>query len=153
MLNSNTGNGKFEETYYSPLSDYGYDGEYLNAVYLGKSIEDFEVVVLCNDGSASSSEALIGALQYYNNATIVGNTTYVKGVAQKVFPLSGGKYYLYITNGYYYVPTNDDKGNLQWTKCIHGVGFTPEEANYLTLPADEYNQDPYVKRALAVLKG
>ena len=153
MLNSNTGNGKFEETYYSTLSDYGYDGEYLNAVYLGKSIEDFEVVVLCNDGSASSSEALIGALQYYNNATIVGNTTYGKGVAQKVFPLSGGKYYLYITNGYYYVPTNDDKGNLQWTKCIHGVGFTPEEANYLTLPADEYNKDPYVKRALAVLKG
>ncbi|MGN0797431.1 MAG: S41 family peptidase [Christensenellales bacterium] len=153
MLNSNTGNGKFEETYYSTLSQYGYDGQTLNAVYLGKSIEDFEVVVLCNNGSASSSEALIGALQYYNGATIVGSTTYGKGVAQKVFPLSGGKYYLYITNGYYYVPTNDDNGNLQWTKCIHGVGFTPEGDNYITLPADEYKDDPYVDRALAVLKG
>ncbi|MGN0771868.1 MAG: S41 family peptidase [Christensenellales bacterium] len=152
MLNSNTGNGKFVETYYSTLSGYNYEGQYLTATYLGNSIPDFEVVVLCNGGSASSSEALIGALQYYNNVTIVGNTTYGKGVAQKVFPLDGGKYYLYITNGFYYIPTAGEDGQTQWTKCIHGEGFTPQGDNYITLPAAEYNKDPYVARALNVLK-
>lgn len=150
-LVSNAGNGKQESNLvYSSKEDYANPNNPYTAFPIAKKVQGFEVVVLCNGGSASASEALIGALQYYNDAKIVGTKTYGKGVAQKVFLLSTGDY-LYVTNGTYYVPTADENGNMVWEKCIHGEGFTPLEENIVTDRLVAYEQDACTARAMEIL--
>ncbi|MDE5755837.1 MAG: hypothetical protein K2I23_01955, partial [Clostridia bacterium] len=150
-LVSNAGNGKQESNLvYSSAEDYANPENPYTAFPIASRVSGFEVVVLCNGGSASASEALIGALQYYNNAKIVGTKTYGKGVAQKVFVLSTGDY-LYVTNGTYYVPTADEGGNMVWEKCIHGEGFTPDEENIVTDRIVAYAQDACTQRAMEIL--
>ncbi|MDE6189031.1 MAG: S41 family peptidase, partial [Clostridia bacterium] len=114
---------------------------------LANRIEGFEIVVLTNENTASASEGLIGALQYYNDVKIVGTTTYGKGVAQISIPLSTGDY-LYVTNGRYYVPTADSNGNLVWERTIHEIGFTPLKENIVEDRIADYAIDKCVARAL-----
>ncbi len=147
-LESNAGNGKKTSRYVkSSKVDQVNGGNSLTAFPIASKVKDFDIVVLCNGGSASASEALIGALQYYNNTKIVGNTTYGKGVAQRTFTLSTGDL-LYVTNGTYYVPTVGEDGGTDWSKCIHGVGFTPDKENIVEERSLSYDKDPYVKRAM-----
>ena len=78
---------------------------------------DMPIVVLVNKNSASSSEILAGALKDLNEATIVGNTTYGKGVIQQLLQLRNGAG-LKVTVEEYYTPNR--------TK-INGVGIEPNE--------------------------
>ena len=66
-------------------------------------IIDMKVVVLVNEYSASASEILVGSLQDNKEATIVGTTTYGKGVIQNVFSLSDGSI-LKLTTAEYFTP-------------------------------------------------
>ncbi|MBR3252605.1 S41 family peptidase [Candidatus Saccharibacteria bacterium] len=57
----------------------------------GKAIlKDMKTVVLVNGSTASASEIVAAALKDYGKATIVGTTTYGKGVVQKMYDLSNG---------------------------------------------------------------
>jgi len=126
--------------------------ETYNIVNLPALVEGFNMTILCNEGTASSSEALIGALQYYNGTKIIGSTTYGKGVGQVVIPY--GDYYIYITNSIYYIPTDENgDGVTEWTKSIHEVGFTPDAENKIDNIIRPLSTDKAIARALTLLNG
>lgn len=66
----------------------------------------FPVVVLVNQGSASASEIVAGALQDYGRAQIIGTRSYGKGSVQDMYHLQGGKALLKLTTQYYRLPKN-----------------------------------------------
>lgn len=77
---------------------------------------DKPVIFLTNQYSASASEILAAALKDYDKATFIGTTTYGKGVAQQIFPLSDGSF-LKLTVERFYSPY----GNI-----IHNIGVSPD---------------------------
>lgn len=108
---------------------------------------DMPIVVLVNENSASSSEILAGALKDLNEATIVGTTTYGKGVIQQLLTLKSGAG-LKVTVEEYYTPNR--------TK-INGVGIEPNEK--VELPENVSNhllvqreQDTQLNKAIEILK-
>ncbi len=78
---------------------------------------DIPLVVLVNENSASSSEILSGGLQDLRRATIVGTTTYGKGVIQSVHPLSGAKDGFQFTTAQYFTASGAQ---------VHKIGITPD---------------------------
>jgi len=74
------------------------------------------MIILVNQGSASASEIVAGALKDWNRAVILGTQTFGKGSVQTVIPLSGGAG-LRLTTAKYYTP----KGI-----SIQNTGITPD---------------------------
>lgn len=104
-------------------------------------LQNVEVVVLINKGSASASEIVAGALQDYEKATIVGEKSFGKGTVQAVTDLKDGSG-LHITIAKWLTPD----GN--W---IHGKGITPNIEVGLTETDINAGKDPQLERALSLL--
>ena len=79
-----------------------YSTEVFNAA-LGDMADKMPIVVLINQGSASASEIVAGALQDHKRAVIVGTKSFGKGSVQTVIPL-GSKLGMRLTTSRYYTP-------------------------------------------------
>ena len=150
-LNYNAGYGIFRTTYFSTEFKGTYGDKEYQTINLPSVVNNFKLVVLCDSQTASSSEALIGALMYYNDTKIVGGKTYGKGVAQTIVEIGDGKYYLNITNGTYYIPTKGEDGKICWDVTIHGVGITPDSENKISKSYRPLVNDLYIKRGLELI--
>lgn len=82
----------------------------------GRRQLDMPLVVLVNGNSASASEILAGAVKDYKVGTLVGTTTFGKGIVQRILPLTDGTA-LKLTISAYYTPNGNN---------IHGVGIEPD---------------------------
>lgn len=68
--------------------------------------KDKPVIVLVDEGTASASEIVAGAIQDWDRGLVVGSTTYGKGLVQQIFPISSdGMEALKLTTAKYYVPS------------------------------------------------
>ena len=82
----------------------------------GSAKIDFPIVMLVNEGSASASEILAGALQDSKTAKLVGTTTFGKGIAQQVETFSEG-FGVKLSTLYFLTPSK---------KKIDHIGLTPD---------------------------
>ena len=82
----------------------------------GDKIHGKPLIVLINNGSASASEIVAGALQDQKRAILLGNTTYGKGSVQSIIPLKN-KGAIRLTISKYYLPSG---------KSISEVGVVPD---------------------------
>ncbi len=104
----------------------------------GKDIlKDMETVVLVDGSSASASEIVAGALQDYGKATLVGETTYGKGVVQNLYDLSGDTI-LKVTTAEWFTPNG---------RTISGSGITPDIVIERTYDDINSMRDPQLDKA------
>lgn len=123
---------------YGNRNDYTSDAE----TYM-----ELPIAVLINGNSASASEIFAGAIRDFDYGTLIGTTSFGKGIVQTIMPLEDGSA-VKMTTAKYYTP----KG-----KYIHGVGIDPDiELEYKDLREDaqEYDikYDNQVKKAVEVLE-
>lgn len=110
---------------------------------------DMPIAVLINGMSASASEVFAGALRDYGMATLVGTTSFGKGIVQALLPLDDGSA-VKVTIAHYYTPAGHD---------IHKKGLEPDVEIELEVDEDLIGQydvpldrDNQVQKAIEVLK-
>jgi carboxyl-terminal processing protease len=82
------------------------ESRFVRKAHRGDVLDGAAMVVLVNQGSASASEIVAGALQDHNRAMIVGTLTFGKGMVQTVMPLSRGRA-IKLTTSRFYTPSGD----------------------------------------------
>ncbi|HCX63448.1 S41 family peptidase [Sedimentibacter sp.] len=110
--------------------------------------EDIPIVLLINDGSASASEIMAGAMKDTGRATLIGTKTFGKGIVQSVQQFGNQGEGVKMTVSEYFTPNGVN---------IHGIGIEPDIE--IELPEDVpgygfefYDTDNQLKKAVEVLK-
>lgn len=92
------------------------EGKRMEYTCNGKRELNVPIAVLINGYSASASEILAGAIKDYGKGTLIGTTTFGKGIVQQIFSIGDGSA-IKLTVSDYYTPSG---------KNIHGVGIEPD---------------------------
>lgn len=105
-------------------------------------------VVLVNGNSASAAEVFAGDMQDNKAATLVGTTTFGKGIVQQIYPIGDGSA-VKMTQSSYYTSAG---------RNIHGTGIEPDvvvelDEELKTKAVIEKNEDNQLQKALEVLAG
>lgn len=100
---------------------------------------DLPMVVLINGNTASASEVFSGAIQDYKMGTLVGTTSFGKGIVQSVLPLNDGTA-VKLTTSKYYTPNG---------RNIHGTGIDPDVE--VELDAED-TKDTQYEQAIKILQ-
>ncbi|MDO8592179.1 MAG: S41 family peptidase [bacterium] len=104
-------------------------------------LKNFPTVVLVNQGSASASEIVAGALKDYGKATLVGEKTFGKGSVQTLEELQDGSS-LKITVAKWYTPKDVN---------INAQGIMPDVEVKFTVDDYNKNKDPQMDKAVEIL--
>lgn len=118
--------------------------EYLKS---DKNMIDLPLVVLVNEGSASASEILAGAIKDHGRGELIGTTTFGKGVVQRIRDLGDGTG-IKLTVSEYFTPKGIN---------IHGVGIAPDievelNEDVENTGVDYIDVDNQLQKAIEVLK-
>lgn len=111
----------------------------------GKRKLEVPLVVLIDMNSASAAEILAGAVQDYDMGTLVGTTTFGKGIVQQIIPFKDGSA-VKMTISSYFTPSGRD---------IHGEGVAPDITVEFDMDAYYDTEDSYdnqLEKAKEVLK-
>ena len=108
----------------------------------GKSMVNYPLVVLVNEGSASASEILSGAIKDHKRGVLIGTTTFGKGIVQRIQDLDDGSG-LKLTISEYFTPNGIN---------IHGIGIEPDIVVELpedvqVIGVDNLKEDNQLRRA------
>ena len=107
----------------------------------GKALfANMKTIVLVNGNTASASEIVVGALKDYGKATVVGETTFGKGVVQTMLNLSNSTL-LKVTTAHWYTPN----GNT-----INKTGIEPDYEVENTYDDINHSRDPQMDKALSL---
>jgi len=103
---------------------------------------DIPMVVLINQGSASASEIVAGAIQDLGRGKLVGATSFGKGSVQLPTELKNGEGMVRITIARWLTPNE---------RTIHGIGLTPDVEVNVTEQDYAENRDPQLEKAVDLL--
>lgn len=118
--------------------------EYLRSA---SSHTELPLVLLVNQGSASASEILAGAIKDHNRGEIIGTTTFGKGVVQRIKPLADGSA-VKLTISEYFTPNGTN---------IHGIGIEPDiivelDDDVEVIGVENLGEDNQLQKAIEVLR-
>jgi carboxyl-terminal processing protease len=122
--------------------EYGDGTRDTHSVLEGGVAIEIPLIVLVNEGSASASEILAGAIQDYGRGLLVGQTTFGKGSVQLPIALSNNQGALRITVARWLTPNERD---------ISAQGLQPDVMVDLTEDDFEAGQDPQLDKAVELL--
>ncbi len=112
-----------------------------------ESMDNIPMVILINEGSASASEIMAGAMKDTKRAVLIGTKTFGKGIVQMVQPFGNDGEGIKMTVSEYFTPAGIN---------IHGIGIEPDIE--VKLPEDAvgygheyYETDTQLKKAVEVL--
>jgi carboxyl-terminal processing protease len=124
------------------VEEFGDGRREVYEAYPGGLATEIPLVILINEGSASASEILAGAVQDYQRGTLVGATTFGKGSVQTWVPLSDDQGAVRVTIARWLTPNE---------RQIHGIGLAPEVPVELTEEDILAERDPQLEKAIELL--
>jgi len=122
--------------------DFGDGTRKVYRAYRGGLATDIPLVILVNEGTASASEILSGAIQDYERGLIVGTTTYGKGSVQNWAPLVNDQGAIRVTIARWLTPKE---------RQIHGQGITPDIEVVITEEDYANDKDPQLDKAVEAI--
>jgi len=124
------------------IEQFGDETEQVYEAIPGGVATEIPLIVLINDGTASASEIVAGAIQDYDRGLLVGEITFGKGSVQNWIPLSDDGGAVRITIARWYTPLG---------RQIHELGLTPDVEVLMTDEDIEANRDIQLEKAIELL--
>ncbi|HEY58856.1 MAG TPA: S41 family peptidase [Anaerolineae bacterium] len=121
---------------------YGDDTQQVYKAQAGGLATDIPLVVLINEGSASASEIVAGAIQDHGRGLLVGTVSYGKGSVQNLIPLQNDQGAVRVTVARWYTPKE---------RLISGQGLTPNVTVELTKEDIQAKRDPQLDKAVKLI--